>query len=85
MKTSITHAERLRVAEWILDARQLLIGVENIERHIAATLGFTAADNADLITDAIGTTMTIDHLLSLLEIAVDEDSAGPDDAESHAE
>lgn len=73
MKTTITQTERLRVAEWITDARQLLAGAEAIEQQIAITLGLSPTDeDRDAITDAIGVPQTVDTLLERLNIGVDE-------------
>ena len=72
MKLSSTHAERLQGADWILDARQLLVGVTDLERHIATVLGVAAEEEA--ITDAIAVpTCTVDDVLETLGIAVSED------------
>lgn len=79
MKRTITHADRLQVADWLLEGRELLIGVKNLEGHIAITFGISGADPqatllADIITDAIAIpTTTIDDLLAQLGIRVDED------------
>jgi hypothetical protein len=70
MKTTITPAERLRVAEWMLDAQQLLAGVDDLERHIATMLGFGPDDDRDAITDAISVPMGVDQLLADLHIGV---------------
>jgi hypothetical protein len=74
MKTTITHAERLRVAEWMLDAQQLLAGVETLEGQIAKTLGFGPDDSRDPITDAISVPLTVDQLLADLHIGIQDET-----------
>lgn len=73
MKRTITQTERLRVAEWLTDGRQLLDGVEDIERQIAFTLGFDPIEaTSDTIMDAIGVALPVDTLLERLHIGVDD-------------
>ena len=74
MKARITHAERLRIAEWITDAQQLLAGVETIERQVAATLGFGPTEDRDVITDTLSIPLSVDRLLADLSITVEEPS-----------
>lgn len=74
MKAAITQAERLRIAEWMTDARQLLAGVEDLERHIATTLGFKPDDDRDTITDAVTLPLTVDQLLRQLSIEVSDEA-----------
>jgi hypothetical protein len=72
MRTTITHAERLHVADWIRDARYLLADVAALERDIAITLGVPRDEES--ITDAISVpTCTVDDLLETLGISVSED------------
>jgi hypothetical protein len=74
MKTTITHAERLRVAEWLLDAQQLLAGVATLEGQIARTLGFGPEDPCDPITDAVSVPWTVDQLLADLHIGIQDET-----------
>jgi hypothetical protein len=74
MKTTITHAERLRVAEWLLDAQQLLAGVATLEGQIAKALGFGPDDTRDPITDAVSVPWTVDQLLADLHITIRDET-----------
>lgn len=77
MKATITHTERLRLTELLRDAQQRLAGVDDIQRRIALMLGMTSMDDAcwDAITDAVGGVLTVDALLSMLTIGVEEKPA----------
>jgi hypothetical protein len=74
MKTTITHAERLRVAEWMLDAVQLLARVNEREGQIARALGFGPEDTRDPITDAVSVPWTVDQLLADLHIDIQDET-----------
>ena len=77
MKATITHAEWQHVAELLLDGQQLLVGVEDIERRIALTLGREPGTDpdADVITDAVAGVVTLDYLLRRFDITVEETPA----------
>ena len=57
--------------------QQLLVGVEDIERRIALTLGRAPGtdSDADVITDAVAGVVTLDYLLRRFDITVEETPA----------
>lgn len=79
MKRTITHADRLQVADWLLEGREGLDVAKDREGNIAITFGISAIEDqrallADIITDAMAIrTTTVDDLLAQLGIRVDED------------
>lgn len=73
--TRITLTDVQKIAEYVLDAQQLLVGVADLERHIADTLGVPPEGAAhDVISDLVAGVGTLETVLAQLGITVDEAS-----------
>lgn len=71
--TRITMTDVQRIAEYVLDAQQLLVGVADLERHIADILGVPPEGAAyDAISDLVAGVGTLETVLAQLGITVDE-------------
>jgi hypothetical protein len=71
MRTTITPAEHTRIAELMVDGRQLLAAVAEIERQIALILEAEQPDVTDTISDAIGIPLSSEQLLEQLQITTE--------------
>ena len=71
---TITEAERQSIAALLLEGKQLLDAIDEIERRIVSTLGLApgeAVAQADAITDAVAGVLPLEALLRACHVAVE--------------